>query len=55
MYINREVSETHPVDLGAPQGSMLGALLLSVYINSLSIAVTKSELILYAGDALLFF
>ena len=28
---------------------------ISVYINSLSTAVTKSELILYAGDALLVF
>ena len=49
MYINGEVSETHPVDLGVPQG--LGLLLFNVYINNLSTAVTKSELILYADYA----
>ena len=36
-----------------PQGSNLGPLLFNVYINSLSTAVTKSELILYADDAVL--
>ena len=55
MYINGEVSETHPVDLGVPQGSILRPLLLNVYINSLSTAVTKSELILYADYAVLVF
>ena len=36
-----------------PQGCILGPLLFNVYINSLSAAVTKSELILYADDAVL--
>ena len=53
MYINGEVSETHPVDLGVPQGSILRLLLFNLYINSLSTAVTKSELILYADDPVL--
>ena len=51
--INGEMSETRTIDLGVPQGSILGQLLLNVYVNSLSTAVTKSELILYADDAVL--
>ena len=47
------MSETRTIDLGVPQGSILGPLLLNVYVNSLSTAVTKSELILYADDAVL--
>ena len=55
MYLNGEVPETHPIELGVPQGSILGLLLFNVYINNLSTAVRKSELILYADYAVLVF
>ena len=55
MYKNGEVPETHYVDLSVPQWSILhvGAPLFTVYVNSISTAVTRSELILYANDAAL--
>ena len=53
LCINGEMSETCTIDLGVPQGSILGLLLFKVYINSLSSAITKSKLIVYAGDAVL--
>ena len=48
---NGKMSETRTIDLGVPQESVLGPLLFNVFINSLSTAVTKSELILYTDDA----
>ena len=53
MCINKEFSETRPIGLGVPQGSILGPLLFNVYINSLSAVVKKRELIRYADDAAL--
>ena len=55
VWINGETSETHQIALGVPQGSILGPLLFNIYINSLPKAVEKSQLIIYADDAVLFF
>jgi len=52
--INGELSEPHTITLGVPQGSILGPLLFNVYINSLPNAVKKTQMILYADDAVLF-
>ena len=50
--INGEMSETRTIDLGVhKEVSNLGPLLFNVYINSLSTAVSKSELIMYGDDA----
>ena len=54
--MDRELSETHQIALGAPKGRILGPLLFSSYIKcSLPTAVEKSRTILYADDAVLIY
>ena len=40
---------------GVPQGSILGTLLFSIMINDIKFALQKSEIILYADDAVIYF
>ncbi len=53
--INGELSEARQIDLGVPQGSILGPLLFNVYVNSLPTCIKKCRMILYADDAVLIY
>ena len=53
VYINGHSSPVQPIDVGVPQGSVLGPLLFILYINDLQYA-SVLESILYADDSNLF-
>ena len=53
--INNEFSRKGEVNCGVPQGSILGPLLFSLYINDMPIACTESDPYLFADDGALLF
>ena len=50
LRINSSLSDFLPVTTGVPQGSLLGPLLFSVYVNDLSQSLNKCEVDSYVDD-----
>lgn len=48
--INGEHSRVLPVTSGVPQGSILGALLLLIYVNDLPLSALLTKLLMFADD-----
>ena len=53
MLANKGNSKEIKVEYGVPQGSILGPLLFSVYVNELPDCVSNSSVLLYADDAVI--
>ena len=53
--ISNKVSNFLEVKTGVPQGSFLGPILFSIYINDINYACNQSKPYLFADDSALFF
>ena len=53
VQIKNELSETSSITIGVPQGSILGPLLFTVFINDLPNAVSNGRIDMYADDTTL--
>lgn len=50
VYVSGTFSNPQTINIGVPQGSILGALLFLIYINDLPQCLAHSSCILYADD-----
>ena len=51
--INTTLSDVMPIELGVPQGSILGPLLFLIFINDMSL-ISEFHTILFADDTILY-
>ncbi|XDV54562.1 hypothetical protein PO909_022822 [Leuciscus waleckii] len=54
VFFNGSLSEEKTVCCGIPQGSCLGPLLFSIYINDLPLVLRKAKIAMYADDSTIY-
>ena len=52
--LDGHISKEQPITYGVPQGSVLGPILLSIYINDIVSTVLNSHVLMYADDTVLY-
>ncbi len=53
--VDNKQSSVMPVNIGVPQGSILGPLLFIIYVNELPNCITSCDISMYADDTVFFF
>ena len=53
-FVNGVMSDPLPVNIGVPQGSVLGPLLFLIYVNDIGVVLEKNAIRLFADDTNIF-
>ena len=53
--VNSTLSDFQPINIGIPQGSILGPLLFIIFVNCLPCSISECKTVMYADDTSLMY